>query len=80
MEKIFGGTNNDRSYDSIETAEGDFILVGSSESSDNDISSPKGSYDIWVVKLTSKGDFLWERSYGGSKYETAKFNNPIFGQ
>ena len=69
--KYFGGTNNDSSYDSIETAEGDFILVGSSESSDNDISSPKGSYDIWVIKLTSNGDFLWERSYGGSKYETA---------
>ena len=69
--KYFGGTNNDRSYDSIETAEGDFIIVGSSESTDNDISSPKGSYDIWVIKISSKGDFLWERSYGGSKYETA---------
>jgi len=69
--KYFGGTNNDRSYDSIETAEGNFIIVGSSESSDNDISYPKGSYDIWVIKLTSNGDFLWERSYGGSKYETA---------
>ena len=69
--KYFGGTNNDRSYDSIETADGDFIIVGSSESSDNDISAPKGSYDIWVIKLSSNGDFLWERSYGGSKYETA---------
>ena len=69
--KYFGGTNNDRSYDSIETAKGDFIIVGSSESSDNDISFPKGSYDIWVIKLSSNGDFLWERSYGGSKYETA---------
>ena len=69
--KYFGGTNNDRSYDSIETAKGDFIIVGSSESNDNDISFPKGSYDIWVIKLSSNGDFLWERSYGGSKYETA---------
>ncbi len=69
--KYFGGTNNDRSYDSIETADGDFIIVGSSESDDIDISSPKGSYDIWVIKLSSNGDFLWERSYGGSKYETA---------
>ena len=69
--KYFGGTNNDRSYDSIETADGDFIIVGSSESSDNDISTPRGSYDIWVIKLSSNGDFLWERSYGGSKYETA---------
>ncbi len=69
--KYFGGSNNDRSYDSIETADGDFIIVGSSESDDIDISSPKGSYDIWVIKLSSNGDFLWERSYGGSKYETA---------
>jgi len=69
--KYFGGSNNDRSYDSIETADGDFIIVGSSESDDIDISSPKGSYDIWVIKLSSNGDFLWERSYGGSKFETA---------
>ena len=69
--KYFGGSNNDRSYDSIETTDGDFIIVGSSESDDIDISSPKGSYDIWVIKLCSNGDFLWERSYGGSKYETA---------
>ena len=69
--KYFGGTNNDRSYDSVETSDGDFLIVGSSESDDIDISSPKGSYDIWVIKLSSNGDLLWERSYGGSKYETA---------
>ena len=69
--KYFGGTNNDRSYDSVETSDGDFLIVGSSESKDIDISSPKGSYDIWVIKLSSNGDLLWERSYGGSKYEIA---------
>ena len=69
--KYFGGTNNDRSYDSVETSDGDFLIVGSSESNDIDISSPRGSYDIWVIKLSSNGDLLWERSYGGSKYETA---------
>ena len=69
--KYFGGTNNDRSYDSVETSDGDFLIVGSSESNDIDISSPKGSYDIWVIKLSSNGDLLWERSYGGSKYEIA---------
>ena len=28
--KYFGGTNNDRSYDAIQTLEGDFIIVGTS--------------------------------------------------
>jgi hypothetical protein len=70
--RYFGGTNNDRSHDAIETSQGDFVLVGTSESQDVDISSPKGSYDFWVVKLNSKGKLLWEKSIGGSLYDSAE--------
>ena len=69
--RYFGGTSNDRSYDSIETLEGDFVLVGSSESQDVDVSDPQGSYDAWIVKINSHGDFLWELSIGGSAYDIA---------
>ena len=64
--KYFGGTNNDRSYDAIETEDGGFILVGTSESQDVEISNPYGSYDMWVIRLSSFGDLLWEKSFGGS--------------
>ena len=67
--RYFGGTSNDRSYDAIETKEGDFVLVGSSESQDVDITNPKGEYDIWVVKINAKGNLLWQRSVGGSGYD-----------
>ena len=67
--RYFGGTSNDRSYDAIETKEGDFVLVGSSESQDVDITNPKGEYDIWVVKIDAKGNLLWQRSIGGSGYD-----------
>jgi len=67
--RYFGGTSNDRSYDAIETQDGDFVVVGSSESQDVDISNPKGGYDIWVVKIDSNGNLLWERSLGGSEYD-----------
>ena len=67
--KYFGGSSNDRSYDAIETSEGDYVIVGSSESQDVDIKNPKGSYDIWVVKIDIKGNLLWERSLGGSDYD-----------
>jgi len=70
--RYFGGTNNDRSHDAIETSEGDFVVVGTSESDDVDISSPKGSYDFWVVKLNAKGNLLWEKSIGGSLYDSAE--------
>jgi hypothetical protein len=67
--RYFGGTSNDRSYDAIETKEGDFVLVGSSESQDVDITNPKGEYDIWVVKIDAKGNLLLQRSVGGSNYD-----------
>ena len=51
---------------------GDFVLVGASESQDVDISDPRGSYDAWIVKLNAAGDLLWERSFGGSGYDSAK--------
>lgn len=85
--RYFGGTSNDRSYDAIETQKGNFILTGSSESQDLDISNPRGGYDIWVVKIDSSGNLLWERSIGGSGYdignaiiETQKGNFLIAGQ
>ncbi len=67
--KYFGGTNNDRSYDAIQTLEGDFIIVGISESNDFEISNSKGSYDMWVIKLDNNGNLIWEKSFGGKGYD-----------
>jgi len=67
----YGGTNNDRSYDALLTTDGNYLLVGTSESQDVDISQPKGSYDIWIVKINPRGKLLWERSFGGSAYDSA---------
>jgi len=67
--KYFGGTNNDRSYDAIQTSDGDFIVIGTSESNDFEISNSKGSYDMWVIKLDNNGNLLWEKSFGGKGYD-----------
>lgn len=69
--RYFGGSSNDRSYSVAETTQGDLVLVGASESDDFDISNPKGSYDVWVVKVSSSGDFIWEKSYGGTGVDHA---------
>ena len=70
-QRYFGGTNNDKSYDAIETQEGNFLVVGTSESDDLDVKNPKGSYDIWVVMISPTGEMLWENSYGGSLVDEA---------
>jgi len=70
-QRYFGGTNNDRSYDAIQTKEGNFLVVGTSESEDVDVKKPKGSYDVWVVMVSPSGEMLWENSYGGSLVDEA---------
>ncbi len=65
----FGGTNNDRAHAVVQSNDGGFVMAGFSESDDFDISDTKGSYDFWVVKISSTGDLVWERSFGGSGIE-----------
>ncbi|MEM8764606.1 MAG: hypothetical protein AAGD88_12380 [Bacteroidota bacterium] len=69
--RYFGGTNNDRSFGTVEANDGGLMMIGASESDDFDISNPRGSYDVWVVKISAKGDLLWEKSFGGTGIDRA---------
>jgi hypothetical protein len=69
--RYFGGSNNDRSYNLVQASDGGFILIGSSESDDFDITDSRGSYDYWAVKLSASGALEWTRSYGGSEIDIA---------
>ena len=71
-QKHFGGSENDKALDIIQTLGGDFIVLGSSESSDLDVSENAGSKDFWLVKLSNNGMLLWEKSFGflGEDYGT----------
>lgn len=69
--RYFGGTNNDRSFGTVEANDGGLLMIGASESDDFDISNPRGSYDVWVVKISAKGDLLWEKSFGGTGIDRA---------
>lgn len=69
--RYFGGSNNDRSYDALETADGGFLMTGTSESEDYDKTDFKGSYDYWAVRLTATGDLLWTKSFGGEEIDNS---------
>lgn len=69
--RYFGGTNNDRSYDAHETADGGFLMTGTSESVDFDKIDPKGSYDYWAVRLTATGNLIWTKSFGGAEIDNS---------
>ena len=69
--RYFGGSNNDRSYDALETADGGFLMTGTSESEDFDKTDFKGSYDYWAVRVSATGDLLWTKSFGGDEIDNS---------
>ena len=72
--RYFGGTNNDRSYDVLQTEDNGFLMIGSSESIDFNVAEgngSKGSYDFWAVKVNEDGTKSWFKSYGGSEIDVA---------
>lgn len=69
--RYYGGTQNDRVNDIVETNDGGIIMVGYSESQDFDVENPKGSYDYWVINLDKDGHLHWKKSFGGSDIDQA---------
>jgi hypothetical protein len=70
--KYFGGSFTDEPLDVIETTDNNFIIVGSSYSNDFNITNNKGTYDFWVTKISSTGNLLWEKNFGGSEIDEAR--------
>lgn len=69
--KFFGGTFTETPQGVVQTDEGDFIISGFSDSDDVDISDNKGTYDFWIIKISSAGTLLWEKNFGGSEIDEA---------
>ncbi len=67
-EQSFGGTSEDRLAALRQTADGGFILAGSSASSTNGnkTSVNYGGFDFWAVRVDDNGNRLWERDVGGA--------------
>ena len=75
-DKAFGGNENDKLQDLIQTSDGGYILAGTSESniSGDKTEYNKGIYnnsaDYWIVKLDSAGNKVWDKTIGGDFNDT----------
>lgn len=70
-ERSYGGTGIDVAFDIEKTGDGAYVVVGHSFSSDKDISSNHGASDVWLIKIDEQGDLLWEKTLGGSMFDSA---------
>ena len=56
--RVIGGTSYDKAGQVIRTKDGDYIVVGSTSS------YGKGNYDVFITKVSSEGEILWQKTYG----------------
>ncbi|MBU1920577.1 T9SS type A sorting domain-containing protein [bacterium] len=55
-----GGVDREECYGVVETNDGGFAVAGFTES------FGAGNEDIWLLKVSSSGDSLWSRTFGGA--------------
>lgn len=70
--KYFGGNFTDTPRGIIQTEDNGFIIAGSSDSNDTDISNNIGTYDFWVLRISPTGNLIWEKSFGGTQIDEAR--------
>jgi len=70
-QKSLGGTKSDRISSIKQTVDGGYIMAGSSNSNDGDVSGNRGDYDFWIVKLDNNGSIQWQKSLGGKSNDSA---------
>ena len=63
-QKTLGGAAWDTAEEVCQTKDGGYIVTGYAGS--GSIAGQHGSFDNWVVKLSSTGDIQWQKALGGS--------------
>ncbi len=86
-EKTYAGSGEDRANEIVATQDGNYAILGTTFSSDGDVSVNLGGVDFWLIKIDDNGNLLWEKSLGGSSadqgfdlIETSSGNLVVVGE
>ena len=70
-EKSFGGSQSDEARAITKSNDGNYIIIGNTRSNNLDVSINKGAADFWVIKISPNGSLIWEKTFGGTNFDTA---------
>ena len=59
----YGGSSNDFGYGITNTNDGNFAIIGRSDSQGGDLSVASRRWDSWVIKVDAIGNKIWDKSY-----------------
>ncbi|MDT8394717.1 MAG: T9SS type A sorting domain-containing protein [Bacteroidales bacterium] len=77
-QKLYGGSHNDGQGEGILELDDGYIFMAYTLSNDGDVSGFHGipgeleTLDIWVVRIDTIGNIIWEKCLGGSGMEDAR--------
>jgi len=69
-QKSFGGPDWDRAY-KISKVEDKFVFAGDNYAKGKDVTQNFGEHDYWIVALSNEGKIIWDRSFGGVRWDRA---------
>ena len=64
-----GGTGVDKAYTIDLCSDGGFIIGGTTWSDDGQVTGYHGQMDMWLMRVSSAGDLLWQRCLGGTSQD-----------
>ena len=70
--KSYGGSAIDIAYDIVLAENGNYLVVGDARSNDLDVSINMGNADVWLLEISDQGNLVWQKSLGGSMFDSAK--------
>jgi hypothetical protein len=71
QQRLIGGPGVDNALDLVRSG-GDVFLIGSTNANGGDVGGHQGESDVWLVKLDTDLNILWQRCYGGSGNDGAR--------
>ncbi|MEM6964889.1 MAG: T9SS type A sorting domain-containing protein [Bacteroidota bacterium] len=70
--KNYGGSGTDVGTSILAETNGYLVVGSTSSAGEPGVAAGYGSNEYWILKIDLNGDLVWEKTYGGKRYDAAK--------